>query len=553
MRHILFIAFALAVSILGPSASLLPANAVAVCGNGNFPCPDPDRDNDGHMSTSAGGDDCDDNDYRIYAGVVTSSGCPAGQSHSCQANGSYTACSAGLVCEAAAGSTCKYVDCASGSDSNDGSSASPWRSFKNVGYYAGSHPANWYQLQPGDVVYLTGSGTCSDWYNPGGGEENTMAAFSASGTASKPITVKRYPGSTAVMSSPFSASTPGHIFRLLNLSYFKLDDLDVTGGYGSAIYLGATQDVEISRVKCYGVRGSNNYNVACINSAQEPTRHYVHHNELSDVYDTSQPGAENVSLVVYFGGSDNRFEYNRMFYSNAPNYGGPIVGRCFKYKHPALTGTETFKGNQLWNCNDVAVTNSAINFHMDHNLFVNPASTSLAVAYYCGDVGAGISYCSGGLIEYNTIVNMRPVSFRISVNAGLGSTTFSNNVVEDAAPAYGSENGFFRIERYGSDAEYAAFRAANALVSDHNCFYNSSTPLMFDFFGDSAAATGGNVNLSGWTALGYDTHSFVGNPQFDGTMRAQSPNCSGFGWNVENGGSSGRPRAPTGLTAAQVP
>lgn len=176
--------------------------AIDLCGNVNssgtfVPCPAPDKDNNGYNAVSNGGLDCDDTDYRIFPGVITASGCSSGQTRKCQADGTFTSCSSTTVCEAASGSTCKYIDCASGNDSTGTGSFADGRTFANVSYYdnAGLKPPNWYNIQAGDVIYLTGSGTCSQTTNTGS-SNRAMLKLNKSGTVGKPITIKRYPGST---------------------------------------------------------------------------------------------------------------------------------------------------------------------------------------------------------------------------------------------------------------------------------------------------------------------------------------------------------------------
>ncbi len=530
-----------------------------ICGNGldddgvggDQACPDPDKDNDGYQS---GVNDCDDYNYKIYPGVVTTSGCPAGQTHTCQSNGQYSACTAATVCEAAAGSTCKYIDCGSGSDSNSGTFAAPWKSFKLIGNYenSSSRPSGWYNVQPGDVIYLKGSGTCSDWYDAGPTQPNVILQFTNSGQAGKPIVLKRYPGSTAVIDPPFTSSLQGHVFRLSGLSYVKIEDFDITGSYASPLYITDGSNIEVARVRCHDTAGTSYDNIACLNAASGPNSHYIHHNEFFNVYDTDHPGADNVSLIVYFGGQNNRIEYNRMYYTNPPNYGGPVFGRCFKYKHPATSGTETLLGNQFWNCDHVAIETSAIGMRVSRNLFVNGAAG--AAGYHCGDTGGGTSYCKDSIVEYNTFVNSRAVAFRESVNANLGSTIFRRNVVVDNSPGYNSENGFFRIERYGSDGAYTQFLAANAINSSENCYYNPNAALGFDLFGDGGNL-GGMLSFTAWKALGFDSGSYNENPGLDVVHRPTAAHCTGFGWLSGNSAppGAGRPNPPTGLNAVVLP
>lgn len=553
-----FVLVVLSFFIFIPSSFALPE----ICGNGldddgdgiAQPCPEPDKDNDGYLSIANGGNDCDDDNYMSYPGVITAAGCSAGQTRKCQTNGAFTACSSSTVCEASAGSSCKYIDCQNGSDTaGDGSYGNPWKSFKKVGYYESSslRPAGWYQLQAGDAVYIKGGGICSDWYDPGPSLPNVMLFITASGTLDKPILIKRYPGSTAVLDPPFTSSLQGHVIRASGSHYLKVEDLEITGSYAAVLYFSDVHNNEISRVKCHDTQGTTYDNVACLNASADLVDNYFHHNEFYNVYDPDRPGEDNVSNMVLFGGHDNRVEYNRLYYTNSPSYTGVVKGKCFKYKHPGATGNFDFKGNQLWNCYKMGVENSANGIRMNHNLLVNPVDYSGAAGYYCGDIGAGISYCKDGLVEYNTFINFRPISYRESVNAGLGSSTIRYNVAVDNASSYSTENGFYRIERYGSDANYSTFMSTHAIVSNSNCYYNANTSLKFDLFGDSMGGPAGDIyTFSQWQALGFDSSSQVVNPAFNQYLMATASACSNFGW--KTGGTTdsvSRPGAPSGLQA----
>jgi len=422
-----------------------------------------------------------------------------------------------------------------------------------IGSYVGiSKPAGWYQLKAGDVVYLKGSGTCSDFYTPGSGYPQAMLPLiSISGSSGAQIVIKRYPGSTAVLDPPFNSGSPGHIFYLANTQFIKLEDLELTGSYASPIYLPDGNNLEVARVKCHDSQGTTLNNVACINAAGVSNL-YAHHNDFSNIYDPTSPGAENVYLIVLFRGSNNRVEYNRLYYTNSPAYAGPVKGRCFRYKHPSDGGTITVRGNQFWNCLGGAVENSATGMRMDHNLFVNSSDHNGSVGYSCAELGGGTAFCQDGLIEYNTFINARAFQIQSSgVNEHLGTTTVRNNVFVDYSPVYNTENGFYRIARYGTDAQYNQLRSSNGLVSNSNCFFNPSTSLMFDYFADAPLTTGGYYSFGQWQSAGYDAGTTVGDPGLDSSFRATSGPCTNYGW--KSGQAQSRPNAPTGLTAQIAP
>src|SRR5262249_45347172 len=151
-------------------------------------------------------------------------------------------------------------------------------------------------------------------------------------------------------------------------NFIHIDNLEITGSYGSVFYGGPNDSVELSRIQCHDNQGDNNDNIACVNLAGGPTNIYIHHSQFADMADPAQPGQQNVGLAVFFEGSNNRVEYNRFFYTNSPAYGGNVVGRCLRYKHPGTTGTFTVKGNQFWNCKGYAFENSTSGVRMSNNI-----------------------------------------------------------------------------------------------------------------------------------------------------------------------------------------
>jgi hypothetical protein len=443
------------------------------------------------------------------------------------------------------------VDCQVGNDnSGTGSYTTPWKSFKNIGSYEfpNLRPAGWKELRPGDVIYLKGSGVCSEHYTPGPTIDRAMIVISSSGTEQKPIVLKRYPGGTAVLTPQFVSSFPGNIVRLNSASFIKIEDLELTGSYANPMYFTAASNIEVSRVRCHNTQGSTLYNIACINAAL-PNNHYIHHNEFSNVYDPTSPRAENVSLIVYFGGSNNKFEYNRLFYTNAPNYSGPIAGRCLKYKHPSANGPIVVRGNQFLNCWDAAIDNSSSDILVEKNLFWNDPTYNGAVFYKCGDIGGG-AMCRNGIVRFNTAINSRAYAQRESINSNLGTTNFYQNIVIDNTDSYSSENGFFRIERYGDNAKFNTYESKLGLVTNNNCYHNNrGRSLVFDYFGDSGSGTlGGMYSFSSWQSKGYDSASQVTDPHLDPSYISLSSECADKGWRQQSNIEA--PSPPIGLSGS---
>jgi len=345
------------------------------------------------------------------------------------------------------------------------------------------------------------------------------------------------------------------MINLREAGYIKIEDLDLTGSYSSMIYGGNAHDVEVSRIRCHDSQGTTLNNIACINFYAGASTNYIHHSEIFNIYDPASPGDQNVDLVVFFGGQDNRLEYNRLYYTTSPASSAATKGRCAKYKHPGSAGTFTVKGNQMWNCLEYGLELSTNGLRMSNNLLVNPSDYAGAVGVGCGDTGAGVSYCRDAIIEANSFVNFRAYQIQTSgLNAGLGTTIFRKNVVVDNNSNYNSENGFFRIGRYGSDADYATYRALPGMLASENCYYNPFTPVMFDLFADAPSGTGAYLNFSSWKGLGYDSNSSEVNPLLDIFDLPTAGACAARGWRAAGGGGGPlRPNPPTGLNAEIVP
>lgn len=125
-----------------------------------------------------------------------------------------------------------YVDAASGSDSNAGTSeAGAWATLQD--YFSGTAgPANDIVPSSGDVVYVknypgqVASGSSSIGYRPGAGVDHVID--NKSGSANDPITVKAFPGHRPIILGP--AELPGTTSRGLRVRngsrYWRFETLE---------------------------------------------------------------------------------------------------------------------------------------------------------------------------------------------------------------------------------------------------------------------------------------------------------------------------------------
>jgi hypothetical protein len=127
-----------------------------------------------------------------------------------------------------------YYIATTGSDSNPGTIAAPWRNLDVAGG----------KVKPGDLIYVRG------------GTYNSAYAITASGTAGAPITFMGYPGETATIVAPVDSAR----WDTLSVqgSYLVFDHLHFTDLHnpGSSMEIvAASHDVTLSNCEVYGSLG----------------------------------------------------------------------------------------------------------------------------------------------------------------------------------------------------------------------------------------------------------------------------------------------------------
>ncbi len=543
-----------------------------IYGNGcDRKCPTPDEDDDGYTSNGSLGragttyTDANDNNRFIipneYYYLADCGGSPGYQK--ANTSGGYDACVANSttpLCEATGSGVCKYIDCSSGNNSSAGTYAAPYLTFGKVaGGSAGSPPSSPFTLTAGSVVYLLGTGTCSTGYSTGGSQV-AQVQFTVSGTSSNKITVKRYPGSTAVINVVnmfgFEGSTT---------SWYKFVDLEFTGsctgtGNSSPIYLnsGGT-DNEIYRCLFRDWNGSSGNNDSMI-YANGTNRTNAHHNLFKDW--TQGSGAcnnpsdgGNVNAIKYLDnpssgtGSDHRAEFNTGWLTtpatNTLNQGG-----WFFLKH-GPRAADIANGIYI-RFNSVTGAPQFLNWP-GSKLRAYDNTTSLVPFTIFSAVDQGP--VEDNDVQYNSFIDSSNFMWNIPpyTSASQRFTSKYNLFIDnDSSYNTGDSEGIVSVDGYGSDAELSSMVSNGGVVYNNNLYYNPNATLSFCWYCQTsgghgpAGPAGANYTFAQWQSnTGQDAQSVVENWAPNNYLQATSTNGTDKGrrYGALSGGSNPRPVA----------
>ena len=507
------------------------------CNGSDASCPAGPGGTDADMDGYYQGNDCDDLDRRIYPGlsVTCTTNSNAAGTKTCQSNGSYSTCTTTPLCEATGGGQCKYISKLTGNDSNPGTFAQPWKTLAPIFDYrcfpGGSEqncpgdvaPANTYDLQPGDVVYLM-----SGLYNESFDFEGTrysLHLWNVNGTSSNKVTIKAYPGASPVI-SPSQQAMGIYIFYS---NHILIEGIEVTRAYQHGIRVANISNVEFRNMWVRDTDGVDNANTSGVRSNDAHDWSF-HHSLIHDNYDRTNADTggiktENSRNVVLFGGGNVRFHHNVIFQTPATN--ASKTGACLVHKHGLTLPGGKFEvdHNIFKNCFFAAIGTCSYGGRFHHNLIVD-SDEAISIRNHGGPANF-----YDNIAEYNTIVNTPGFLYepKHAVDTGgiVGVNIFRNNIVVDDGPYNTDKGGIIRIDNYGNAATYNIINGSADLQINSNCYHNIAHTVQFSFFPN--IPQGGMYDLTGWRTKGYDAQSLVGNAQLDTNNVPQNASCQGYG------------------------
>ncbi len=389
------------------------------------------------------------------------------------------------VCEAENGSKCLYV---TPMGTGDGQLATPGRLSQILPL-----------LSQGDFLYLRGGEyTQTHFIDDHDVVLNLEKYFNFANpqpTADGPITIKGYPGETAVIKGDFS-KTCVFIERHSHLIFENLTIRDCFNGGVSLVANGDSQNVTFRNMHIHNIQYNDNSGfISVLGYKSVVIEDSIFHDYLP------KPVTDQVGFYLKFFRARDVIVRNNEFYGA----GGGIY-----YKHGEASigagGFTQIHDNHFHNLSRTAIQLNQNRVEIMDNLIVG---SGISVHH---EDGTQALFTTGTVIAYNTIVDggivLNAGSNNGSYNGlfGLGAkqTSIHHNVL------YNSD---YSIWRYGSDEQY---NDGIGLSAYKNCFYQNSGQQVFDFFSsDSRGALGDNYTLAEFqNEVGQDLNSLETAPQF---------------------------------------
>ena len=502
----------------------------------DFWCPAPDADRDAYFTDGLGpnaGTDCNDFDAMVYPGIITGVDCPAGQFHTCQSDGTYTACAAlsTFTCHTGSGAT-YWIDSAETTCAGTGAFADPIA----LNCISDTGMGGYHAPVAGDCFVLRG-GTYDDTW--GSSPVKMIYVANKDGNSTNKITFRGAPGEEAIIEGQGTSPNVVHPFRLELSNYWFITQLTIRDGYSTnGIWVNGSENVEVSNVKAYDLDGNcGTDNCGGVMFDQGPHYVFVHHNYFADNYNRASPlNQNNVVGVDGFQADHLRIDDNQAVCTRS---GG--CGYGYRIKHGTATGGDSisrnFTNHNYW----AGISSSTSNIQIYNNFIAdgepNPNKNDGAISIV--ELG-GPFYPVNVDIQYNTAVNSWALLYNPStLYTSIGLLTYKNNVVVDnrATPyQLAADYGFLSICTYCSDTLYNDVVVGGLLDLDENCYFNDQAQtLYFSLFGASSGGGGPTgafySGFSNWVSgTGYDSGSFNEDPDFDSYYIAQSANCASKGW-----------------------
>lgn len=343
-----------------------------------------------------------------------------------------------------------YYVATTGGDTNPGTLTQPWKTVQKA--------AN--TLVAGDTAYLRG-GTYNE-YN---------IRFANSGTSGNPITIKGYPGETAIIDGGFTSASDlvtVAIFDIDGEHYITLDGLTIMRGKKANVRIGydfSTTNITIRNCDIMNVAAYDNSGNIFINALTDNI--LIENNKLHGRAATSNLNGNGIQIF----NAGNLIIRNNEFYNSisAPQNTWTQVG--IKYKHSVENGATTIIENNL-------IYNQAV-----YGMHINKRDTIMRnnIIYNTGFAGIRIfeeaSSCDKLVSSYNQILK----NTIVDVGAGMWLDRSAscegaiNTVIRDNIIYNFSDSAHRGLSVWpwwsGSDTSNTTF--------DHNLIYSSgfSSPI----------------------------------------------------------------------------
>lgn len=405
-----------------------------------------------------------------------------------------------------------YFVSPSGSDSNPGTLAAPWRTVQKA---ASNVPAG------GTVLLRTGT------YGP--------FTMTRSGTAAAPITFAAYPGERPVVDGQDAVK---YTVKLSGVAHVRIVGLTVEGGYaegqdGGGIMVENSTRVElrdnlVQHNKSFGIRSQNSTYVTIagnemtrnavgvrVNHAGQGTvvsDNLIHHNDRMMVNTPDikgdDSGAQGVNVVRTTG--HVLFTRNLVWGNRAPSYDYGWDGAAFEVY--AASNWE-FTDNISWDNRNILETGTdSARTPCANGKFTR--NVSYADTTVDRTVGMVLRCASDTLIANNTFHGMQHFVFAIEHMKGtyggsIEGLKILNNVISISTGKV-----------YGIETALPA-----GVVIDHNLVHNTGSGPLATVVG--VGGTSSLATFNSWT--GFEANGLVGDPRFvdaaghDYRLRADSP------------------------------
>ncbi len=513
-------------------------------------CPGSDKDNDGYDDSV----DCGPTDKKMFAGMISDSGCGANTFKTCQSDGTFTSCG-----NLHSGSGATYlIDPSTGNDANVGSIASPWATY---GPLDNTALAGYHALVAGDVVLIKTNGSITYTYDVDAGAPVNLEGFRIrlkDGTLANPIKIFAYPGySPKIAPSGCSSSDVCPGIYVENSDYVQIRGLEVQSSFGIGIS-GADQTGFL-------IEGNEIHDNDCIEddncsgvSAKDSTDLTVSRNDIYDNFERGAPSGgsdiNDTQIVIFSILGTRKIEYNNMWVTAAVDSTNSKSGG-FKDKHGSNSGTLSVKGNMLLRASQVSIHIQSVNATVEKNRLIN--SSAITNRELGGPMYMGNDIYQDNITISNNTDRVNGFNFFVMRTTGLYAVpscgtnplvTVRRNIFQTtrASGNYYGDDADIELDHYGADADYTLYYNTNCISFTSNCYYNpsldytASTNFITAWGSTSGAQTlGSKKTLTTFKSDGFEVGGFQENPALDSNFLPTSSNCLTFGQVYSSGGGGG--------------